>query len=268
MTQTQMYALLAASLVLPAGAWEAAGHELRAVASPFTLAQPGEQAATHLAWGHGLSDDGELDADALERYAIVSPEGVAAPLQAAGFSTHVNRLRLNEPGVYQVVAARHPAVLTFVFDAEGNRRFRRGPKSEVTEGRIDFAQRSRHAAKALIVVGPPQPAAIEPAGLPVEIVPLDGPAQWRTGRDVRFQVLVEGEPAARELLLATYAGFEPEEAWCYAISTDREGIAVVRPQQAGVWSVMVQSRRLTSGETREEYDFDSYTGTLTLEIRP
>ncbi len=268
MTKTQMYALLIASLVLLAGAWEAAGHELRAVASPFTLDQPGEQARIHLAWGHGLADNGELDADALERYAILSPEGASASLRAAGLSTHVNRVRLNESGVYQVVAARHPAVLTFAFDAEGNRVFRRGPKSEVTEGEIDFAQRIQHAAQALIAVGPPQPDAIEPAGLPVEIVPLDGPEQWRTGRDIRFRVLVEGEPASRELLLATYLGFEPEEAWCYAVSTDRGGIAVVRPQQAGVWTLMVRSRRLTSGETREEYDFDSYTGTLTLEIRP
>ncbi len=259
--------LLAVPLALLAGTFELAAHELRVAASPFA-STPGGQATVYLSWGHSLADDNFLDAESLERYAILSPGGVSSPLQAAGFSAQVNRVRLAEPGVYQVVAARHPAVLTFVIDAEGNRVLRRGPKSGITEGTIDIAQRSRHAAKALVVVGPPQPAAIEPAGLPVEIVPLDGPADWRAGRDVRCQVLVEGKPAAGELLLATYAGFEPEEAWCYAIATDREGTATVRPQQAGVWTLMVRSRKLTAGDTREEYDFDSYTATLTLEIRP
>ncbi len=268
MTKTILYPLLAALLAVLVGASEVEGHELRAVANPFSVSRPAESATVRLSWGHSLADDNVLDAETLQRYTLISPGGVSTPLHAAGLATHVNRVRLTEPGVYQVAAARHAGVVTFVFDAEGNRLFRRGSKSDVTEGRIDFAQRSRHAAKALIVVGPPEPAAIEPAGLPVEIVPLDGPDHWRAGREMRFRVLVEGEPAAGELLLATYAGFAPEEAWCYAIATDREGIATVRPQQAGLWTLMVRSRQLASGETREEYDFDSYTGTLTLEIRP
>jgi uncharacterized GH25 family protein len=257
------------SVVLVAGlVWLAAAvvsaHELKVLADRFQV-PAGEQAKVFLSWGHSLTDDSPVDAQTLERFDVVSPGGTSARLKTGGLSVQSNQVLLREPGVYQVAASRQPAVLTYVHDEFGNRMMRRGPKSSVTDGEIDYAQRSQHSAKALLVAGAPTAAAIEPVGLPLEIVPLDGPTAWRAGNAVRFRVLFRGQPVAGEQVLATHAGFD-EDAWCFATNTDAEGVATVRPHEAGTWVLLVNLRKLTRGPTREQYDFESSTTTLTMGI--
>lgn len=40
------------------------------------------------------------------------------------------------------------------------------------------------------------------------------------------------------------------------------------PAQAGTWGIKVNVKKITQGKTRDEYDFESYTATLTLEVFP
>ncbi len=261
-------ALLVAALALSIVTAAAQAHELRVVADPYQVASPGERTTVFLSWGHSLADDNPVAAETLERYDLIAPGGSVSPLAREGLAVQANARTLSEPGVYQVAASRQATVLTYVRDAEGNRLMRRGPKSSVTEGDIDYGQRSQHTAKALLVAGTPGAGAVEPAGLPLEIVPLDGPDRWRAGRTIRFQVLFDGQPADRELLLAAYDGFEPEEAWCYAIQTDGEGVAPLRADQPGLWTLLVRVRKLADEATRPEYDYESTTTTLTMPIRP
>jgi uncharacterized GH25 family protein len=260
-------AWLAVGLVLGTGGTTGYGHELKVLASHLVV-QPGERTTVYLSWGHTLPVDDLVDAQVVERYEVVAPSGSATALQKENLSLQANVVELKEQGLHQVVAARKPGVITFVTDPAGNRLLKRGPKTGITEGTIDYALRSQQFAKALIVTGPATTTAPRPLGLPLEIVPLDGPAQWRAGGLLRFRVLLHGKPVAEESLVATYIGFRPANAWCYATATDREGTATVRTGRAGTWVLRAGVRRPATGSVREQYDYESYTATLALEVQP
>jgi uncharacterized GH25 family protein len=194
--------------------------------------------------------------------------GEATPLKRANLSLQANVVELKETGIHQVLVGRKAGIYTYVFDEEGNRLLKRGPKTTVKEGKIDYAMRSQQCAKALIVVGAASTELVKAAGLPIEIVPLDGPSAWKSNKDLRFQVLLKGKPLPTAELKARYVGFKPDTGWCYATTTNRDGIASIRPSQAGTWVLKVYTRQLATGASREQYDFDSFTSTLTLEIQP
>jgi hypothetical protein len=190
-------------------------------------------------------------------------------LKKSDVSLQTNSVEIKAEGVTRVVAVRKPAILTFVEDKDGKRVMHRGPKSSVTEGKIDHALRSQQFATALILAGSPtKKDGVKPVGLPLEIVPDELPSGWRPGRMIRFKVLFNGKPLPEETLFATHVGYRPDDAWCFATSTDHDGIAAVRATQAGTWVLKVRLKRPAAKEAQEEYDIESYTATLTLEIRP
>jgi uncharacterized GH25 family protein len=261
--------ILCATLVaLASVATGAYAHEVKALASYLALEKPGGKTTIYLSWGHRLPVDDLIDAQSLERYDLVAPGGTVAPLKKVDVSLQTNVVELKESGVHQVLVSRKAGVYTFVFDGEGERQLKRGPKTAVKEGKIDYGQRSLQTAKALIVVGPASSEPVKPAGLPVEIVPLEGPARWTKGAALHFQVLLEGKPLSGADLTARYVGYKPDSAWCYATTTNGDGVALVCPTCPGTWVLKVNTKRLTNGGTREQYDFESFTTTLTLEIQP
>lgn len=266
MTTTRL--LLSVGTLLTLTLSHSFGHDLKVLASHLIVPKPGENTTVYLSWGHTLPVDDLVDAQTLERYDLLSPGGASTPLKKADISLQANVVEMKEEGIAQVVVSRKPAVFTFVEDKEGNRLMKRGRKSATTEGKIDYALRSQQFAKALIVTGKAKGPSVKPVGLDLEIVPLAEPADWRAGGDLRFQVLFQGKPLSQEQVLATYVGFRPDNAWCFATTTDQVGVATVRISQAGTWVLRVQVRKPTTGSTREEYDYESYTATLALEVQP
>ena len=260
---------LPAALLLTAGlALPAVGHEIKVFASQQATPEPGAKATVYLSWGHRVPVDDLIDAATLDRYDLVAPDGSKTRLKADGTSLQANPVKLDQPGLYRAVVARKPSVHTYVFDADGNRVFKRGPKSGVTDGKIDTGIRSVQCGTALIVSGRSGDDAPAPVGLPVEIVPLDGPAGWAVGADVRFVVLIDGKPAAAAPVVARPIGFKPDDAWSYAVTADAKGEFAVRPDAAGTWVLKVNIQRPGPETLRSEFDQESFTATLTLDIRP
>lgn len=153
-------------------------------------------------------------------------------------------------------------------DEKGNHTHHRGPRSGVTAGTVEQATRSQMFAKALLVSGEDADTVPGALGHDIEILPVEAPSAWRVGKDVPFRVLFRGQPLRNADLVATYIGFEPDGAWCYATTTGAEGRAAVRPSQAGTWVLRVKTQRPAAPEQRAEYDVESYTATLVLEVRP
>ncbi len=242
-------------------------HDLKVLASRLTLDEKGGKSTIYLSWGHRLPVDDLVDAAGIERYDLLAPDGSVKPLKKADFSLQTNVVEIGMEGVHQAIVWRKAAVLTFVVDAEGNRVMKRGPKSAVKEGTIDYGFRSQQFAKALLVAGVAKTEAIKSAGLPLEIIPVERPASWRKS-DLHFRVLFQGKPLGEETLTATRIGFQPADAWCYATNTNHEGEATVRVGEPGIWVLRVHLRKPAGEAARAQYDYESYTTTLTLEIRP
>ena len=248
------------------GTGSAYGHEIKVFASQQDAPAPGANTTVYLSWGHRLPVDGLTDAASLERYEVIAPDGTASPLKAADTSLQANVVDLKQTGVYRVVVARRSGVITYVLDADGNRQMKRGPKSSVT-GKIDSASRSTQAGTAVIVVGQPGAEPPKPVGLPIEVVPLDGPDKWAAGTTLRFRVLVEGKRSAGDVF-AKPVGHKPDDAWAVTASADADGVAAVRCDRAGTWVVKAAVKRPAPADKRSEYDTESFTATVTLEVRP
>ncbi len=259
-----LMALMLLSFLLPNFC---SAHEIKALASQLAVEKPGTKTTIYLSWGHRLPIDDLIDGATLERYDLLAPSGASTALKREDLSLQANVVEVKEMGTYQVLVGRKAGIYTYVFDEEGSRVLKRGPKTAFKDSKIDHALRSQQYAKALIVVGPASTEPVKAAGLPIEIVPLDGPAAWQCGKTLRFQVLLEGKPLSAVELTARYVGFKPDSGWCYATTTNRDGQAQVRPSQPGTWVLKVNKKRHTKGAEREQYDLDSFTATLTLEIQ-
>jgi uncharacterized GH25 family protein len=240
-------------------------HELKVFASKLAVDRPGVKTTVYLSWGERIPIDDLIDGATLARYELLAPDGKLTRLKTAGVSLQTNVEELRTAGLHEIDVAKKPTVYTFYFDKTGKRLLKLCPRTEIKEGRVDYAGRSTQSAKAFIVVGPSK-IPPKPAGLILEIVPLDPPTQWVKGSSLHFQVLLEGKPLPFVNVLARYVGFTPEDAWCYATDTNREGIAHLRPSHPGTWVILVRHKRPTSGAIHDQYDFDSFMTTLTLEI--
>jgi len=257
--------LLATGLTFPASA-----HELKVFASQQAIAEPGTKSTIYLSWGHRVPVDDLIDAASVERYDLVAPDGTVAALKATDVGLHTNSVEFKQTGLYRAVTSRKASVFTYVFDGDGNRVLKRGPKSGITEGKIDTATRSVMAGTALILVGKAGDAAPKAVGLPVEITPLDGPAKWAANTDIRFEVLIGGKAVTNTfpIVEARYVGFKPDNAWSYATTANKDGVATIRPDRAGTWVVKVNVKRPAPDVQKSEFDTESFTATLSLEVRP
>ncbi len=243
-------------------------HEMKVLANHFVLNPKQERVTVYLSWGHVLPVDELVEESTLARYELISPGGEVVSLEKKGVSLQANEVDVTEPGVHQVVVDRKSSVLTYVIDAEGNRRMKFGPKTSIKEGRIDYGFRSQQFAKALLVKEPTKATKISPIGQALEIVPVTPPEAWKQGKSLQFQILYKGNPLDREQMLASYVGFRPTNAWCYATVSNHQGIVEVVPQQAGSWVFLVRVRKEAPADVRNQYDYETYTATLALEVRP
>ncbi len=257
----------AIGLLALAQATECRAHDLKVLVSRL-VAAPGEQDTVYISYGHVLPVDTPVDADTLDDYSLKTPSGSVVYLKKEGVSLQANEVHVEEEGTYQAVATRKPLVFSEVVDKQGNHTHVRGPKSGITEGTVESTTRSLQFAKALLVSGSKNNNPLEPLGHVLEIVPADTPTAWKSGQDLTFQVLFGGKPLANADVFATYIGFKPDKAWCYATSTDPKGAAVVRPSQPGTWVLKVKVQKPAPKGKQAEYDLESYSATLVLEVRP
>lgn len=248
----------------------ALAHEIKVFASQHSVPEAGGKATIFISWGHRVPVDDLIDGATLGRYDLLGPAGEKLALKLEGTSLQANSVELKSIGVYQAVVDRKPSVFTYVFDKEGERQLKRGGKSTITEGRIDTATRSVMCGKTLIVVGKPSEEVLKPIGQAIEIVPLDPPAKWTANADLKFQVLINGKPVTTEfpIIEARPVGFKPDNAWSFATTVGRKGEATIRPDKAGTWVLKVNVKRKSTEADSKEFDTESFTGTLTLEVRP
>ncbi len=245
----------------------ARAHDLRVLVARM-MAAPGEEDTVYVSYGHALPVDQPIDADWLQDYHVKTPSGSVLTMVKEGTSLQSNVIHVEEQGVYQAVATQKPAVWTEVVDAKGVHAHVRAAKKSVKEGTVEDAMLIKKYAKALMISGPETTTATEPLGHELEIVPTEPSADWKAGRDLHFKVYYRGKTLPSADLVATYIGFKPDAAWCYATTADTKGSAVVRPQQAGTWVLRVKTTRPAAREKREEYNTEVITATLVLEIRP
>lgn len=244
----------------------ASAHELKVLASRLALPDGPGKVTVYLSWGHRLPVDELIDGAVVERYELIDLDGKSFPLKATGLSLQAHSINLERAGLYQLIARRKAGISTYVIGPDGKRQMKRGPKSVANGATIDSSQRSIQSAKSLIVVGTPSEIAPEPVGLPLEIVPIDGPAKWTT-RELHLRVLRDGKPAAGVDMVGRSFHSAGDE-WPLKATTDANGMVTLRPATSGTLVLKAQVKTPAAEHVRDQYDTESLTTTLTLDVRP
>ena len=92
-------------------------------------------------------------------------------------------------------------------------------------------------------------------GQRLEIVPLSDPFEVRVGGEIGFKVLLDGKPAAFDMVYATYSGFSDiPNSWAFCASPVAHGEARVRISAPGLWIVRVTVVLDEKGEGYENVD--------------
>ncbi len=235
------------ALALAGMAGSSSAHELKVFASRQLIPESGGKSTIYLGWGHRVPVDELLEEESIDRYDLITPVGSTTPMKKSGVSIQANVVDFKDAGVHTVVATRKPSTWTYVIENNGNRRLKPGSKIDHAGAEIESGTHYAEFAKTLILVGKPSDDAPKAAGLPVEIIPLDGPAKWTANKDIRFQILQNGKPVPTVDIVARNVGFKPDIAWNYATESNRNGEFTIRPARPGTWIVGVEFRKLTKG---------------------
>lgn len=210
-----------------------------------------------------------LDADKLERYAFVDPQGKTTPIKPNDGGFLAAALETNAVGSYQVVASYKPHFFS-VWEEDGKTRYESVPMTG-----LDNVRSSNYYemyAKALLQVDAGDPKGFtEPVGDNLEMVPLVNPTSMHAegmspNAGIPVRVLFRGEPAAEVSVAATYMGFSTDGDYVHNLKTDEAGTVIVDITKPGVWMIhafhATSLRESFSGQAQEAH----HNATLTFEV--
>jgi hypothetical protein len=223
--------------------------------------------------GTFMSSEGPVARDRLTDLSLTGTAGRAAlPREAwtpAGDTTWLT-LRTGAAGTYMVGASTLPRELALAA-ADFNAYLEHDGIPDVLEerrrrGELDRAVRERYHkhVKAILQVGLRRTDAYRtPFGYPAELVPLANPYQLGAGDTLALRCLVDGIPAANQLVIA--GGERAGRALPEIRSrSDADGVVRVALGSPGRWFVkFVHMER----SARPGVDYESKWATLTFEVR-
>jgi len=231
------------------------------------------------------SSANSISRDRVPDISLVTPDGRehldTTAWLAEGDTTFLS-LMTNDPGTYVVGASTYPRELDLT-GAEFNEYLEHDGIPDVLEerrqsGELEKAVRERYSkhVKAVFQVGDrvakpkrswqfwrPEPTYLTEFGYPAEIIPLMNPYSVSVGAELRVKCLVDGLPAADQLVRA--GGIGSDGAFDERrVRTDGQGVAVLSIDAPGIW--YFEFINMVSVQ-RDSVDYESKWATFTFQIR-
>jgi len=211
-----------------------------------------------IGWGHRYPLAGFLKETDLEKISIFGPGRNKIDIISSSALEFQSAEAITEQGVYIVAAKRKTGFYTKTTEG-GKRCSKKGVKNVIK------CFHSEMCAKAVVNVGNGKGKADTRIGHPFEIIPLANPADLREGDYLPVQVLLKGKPFKEEIY-ATYVGFSTEKnTFAYVAKTNAKGKGKIKILHSGVWMIKAVHEEPYPNQT--ECDVDSYTATLTFEVK-
>lgn len=222
-----------------------------------------------IGWGHKYPAgrvDQEFKDGRLEEIRAIDPDGV--PVELKKVSADHYKLKIGKAGAYLITSRIKPVLFTNT--PEGRKR---GNKKEV-----DNAVKCTNyhiEAKTVIIAGGSEKGLESFMGRTLELIPLSGLKGLKKGGALSVKVLFNKKPLPGLQLKAGYAGFEDDiaphdtgrkEKRNYPVETvtDSQGQAVIKPDRAGYWIVMLSHR--SPYPEKDECDEYTYNIAFTFEV--
>jgi uncharacterized GH25 family protein len=174
-------------------------------------------------------------------------------------------------GTYVIGASTRPSVIALSAD-DFNLYLKDDGIPDVLEarksaGELEKPARERYHkhVKALIQVGTTRSKHYATAlGYPAELVPVENPYELSSGASLHVKTLVDGKPAANQLVLYGGTGANAAGIEARSVRSNAEGVATVPLAVPGVWYIKFINMARVQGDT---VDYESKWATLTFQIR-
>ena len=293
--------LALAALLVVAVAPALAAHDLFLKLTSYFVAPGQEPVRVPVLNGTFARSENSVAPDRVRDATLVGPGG-ADRLGTGGWSasgdTSYLTFRVRQAGTHVVGASTRPRTIA-LSGKEFNEYLKEDGIADVLEartrrGELGKPARERYAkhVKAIFQAGESRTSSYGAVlGYPAEIVPLANPYESRVGDSLSVRCLVDGKPAANQVVIAgwerradsarTAAGSSgPESAQSAAsaqstasaqaiaqqlVRTDADGVARVRLAEPGKWYVKFVHMEPLVGEPT--LDYESKWATLTFEVR-
>lgn len=136
-----------------------------------------------------------------------------------------------------------------------------------TAGELGKSARERYHKhiKAMVQVGNARSSHYSTVlGYPAEIVPMENPYSLASGAALRVKTLVDGKPAANQLVL--YGGLTANETNIdpRSVRSNAEGVATIPLSTPGIWYIKFINMARVRSDT---VDYESKWATLTFQVR-
>jgi len=242
---------------------------------PFTFfVTPGSDARLRVLNGTFEKSENSITRDRLRDLSVVGPSGLTHPDMSAWSDTgdtSVFVFRTGAAGTYVVGASTLPRALRMEAKAFNEYLASDGvPDVLAARRRANELNKPSHEryskhVKTLLQVGDARTPGFDTVlGYPAELVPLDNPYAAKTGGVVRVRALVDGRPAANQLVVA--GGRTPSGARLKVttVRTGLDGVARVAIASPGYWYVKFIHMVPVVGDS---INYESKWATLTFQIR-
>jgi hypothetical protein len=214
--------------------------------------------------------------DRLRDLSIVSPSGIATPLDRAGWAetgdTSILTVPVSESGTYLIGASLLPREITLSAKDFNTYLATDGIPDVLAarrkSGELELPARERYSkhVKAIVQVGSTRTVGYgDELGYPAELVPLNNPYTLRPGGTLRVRAVVEGEPVANQVVIAGGRTASGGRIAQRTVRTNRDGVASIRIASRGAWYVKFIHMERAAADTA--IDYESKWATLTFGVR-
>jgi uncharacterized GH25 family protein len=259
-------------LLLTAGSLLA--HDLFLKPDSFFV-DPGATITARVLSGTFSKSENAVAKDRVRDIAVVKPTGTTR-LDTAAWAdqgdTSVLTVETTESGTYVLGASLLPRELRLE-GKDFNTYLASDGVPDVLEARRRNKELTRPAreryskhVKALVQVGSTLSDGYDTAlGYPAELIPLDNPYTLKPGATLRVRAMVEGQPVARQFVVAGGRTMSGARIAQRSVRTDSAGVARIRLGSRGVWYVKFIHMEPAAGDTT--IDYASKWATLTFAVR-
>ncbi|TRO95558.1 DUF4198 domain-containing protein [Glycocaulis profundi] len=173
---------------------------------------------------------------------VTGPGGASFQVEnpATGRYRSTFDVNLTEPGTYRIAIASSGLMASYVEDGE-RRRWRGGPDSFAAEVPQDAQElqvtEMARRIETFATRGAPDDSALAATGRGLEMVPVSHPNDLFEGEEARFQLLLEGEPAAGVAVEIVPGGSRyRDQVGDWTVTTGEDGVfAATWPEPGMYW---------------------------------
>lgn len=252
----------------------AVAHEMF-LKAPNSVVAPNSDAVVRLINGTFDKSENSISQDRIANVSIVTNDGVTNPPDSAWrYDENSSYLdfRTGEAGTYVIGVSTRPNIIAmspddFVAYLKHDGVLDTLTTFEQENALTEVRERYSKHVRTVIQVGDKKTAAYaKPLNYPVEILLDQNPYDLRFGDDLSFRVLVNGEPAAHQIVRASYEGFHGHDASgghinSYNLRTDKDGRAGFLLSNKALWYIsLINMQKIDDPEA----DYESNWATITF----